>query len=406
MVSRSEGELEFWHLSFQEYLAALELAAGGEYWQGIAGHLYDDRWNEVVLLLGGCLRRQGGSRAAQSFVRRILEDAGDDRVARARAVGLIGRVLEDVRPYGGDPAAGTGYEEALEETLDIFRPGGLAVAESVRVEVGEALGKVGDPRLADPAASRVEIAGDTFLMGAQAADKTEPGFDSDAFEWEAPVRRVTVRAFAIGRYTVTVQEFRAFVDAAEEGYLSPRNWSPEGWAIRDQKSWKGPGTWEEQLRTRNRPVTEVSWYEADAYARWIGGRLPSEAEWELAARGPEGRRFPWGPEEPDDTRANFEMSVRQASPVGIYPMGATPEKVFDLAGNLWEWCSDWFGDYPEKDETDPVGPGSGASRVLRGGSFGFDSSYLRAAFRSFGPPELRLVGIGFRVVFVEPGGLD
>ena len=406
LVSRNEGELEFWHLSFQEYLAALELAASGEYWPGIREHLYDDRWNEVVLLLAGCLRRQGGGRAAQRFVGRILEHAGDDRVARARAVGLIGRVLEDVRPYGGDPAAGTGFEQALEQTLEIFQPGGLAVEEKVRIEVGEALGKVGDPRLVDPAANRVAIAGGTFLMGAQAESAGEPGFDEEAHEDEAPPRRVTLSPFAIGRYPVTVQEFAVFVDAAEEGYLNPRQWSPEGWATREKESWQRPGSWEEQLQVRNRPVTGISWYEADAYGRWIGGRLPTEAEWEWVARGVEGRRFPWGDEDPDEARANFEMSVGRPNPVGVYPHGATTEGVFDLAGNVWEWCSDWFGDYPEEDDqANPEGPSTGGSRVLRGGSFDDASRFFRAACRDNGPPEIRYDVVGFRVVFALPGAL-
>ena len=171
LVSRTEGEFEFWHLTFQEYLAALELVAlelttAGEYWRRVHGRLFDDRWNEVILLLAGCLLRTGGLRAARGFIERVLS-TGSDLVGRARAVGLLGRVLSDLRPYGGDPSVGTGYQEALRETRALFKPGGEPAPEEVRVEVGEALGQAGDPRLADPEANRVRIAGGRFRMGAQ-----------------------------------------------------------------------------------------------------------------------------------------------------------------------------------------------------------------------------------------------
>lgn len=166
LVSRTEGEVEFWHLSFQEYLAALELATGGGYWEVLseAGRLHDDRWSEVVLLLAGCLRRINGLRAAKRLIEKILT-TGVDRVSRARAVGLVGRVLVDVLPYGGDPSTETGYRSMLEEALAIFEPpaaGEDVVEERVRIEVGEALGQAGDPRLAQPEENRVRIRGGTF----------------------------------------------------------------------------------------------------------------------------------------------------------------------------------------------------------------------------------------------------
>lgn len=254
---------------------------------------------------------------------RILA-TGTDRVSRARAVGLVGRVLVDVKPYGGDPSVGTEYSAALEETLTIFElpaEGEEVVDEAIRVEVGEALGQAGDPRLASPDETWVSIPGGTFRMGAQNDDPKAPGYDPEADDDESPVRRVTVSPFAIGRFPVTVQEFRPFVEAGDEGYLDPRHWDPSGWAFRERERHQRPGSWAEQLRHPNRPVTEVSWYEADAYCRWARGRLPTEAEWELAARGEKGRRFPWGDQEPDSRRANFTMNVGRPTPVGIYSRG-------------------------------------------------------------------------------------
>jgi len=407
LVSRSEGEVEFWHLSFQEYLAALEMRTGGDYWQVLNqdDRLHDDRWSEVVLLLAGCLRRLDGLRAGKKLIEKILA-TGTDRVSRARAVGLVGRVLADIKPYGGDPSVGTDYAAALEEILGIFEPDGEILEEAVRVEVGEALGQAGDPRLVVPKENRVEIPGGTFWMGAQKKNPNAPGYDEAANDVEAPVRRVTVSPFVLGRYPVTVQEFRNFVEAGDEGYLAPKCWDPKGWAWRTNEGHVAPGSWDEQKRHPNRPVTRVSWYEADAYCRWMGGRLPTEAEWEFAARGEQGRRFPWGPEEPDDRRANFVSgSVRNPSPVGVYPLGASPEGVCDLAGNVLEWCADCFGIYPNEDETDPTGSQSGSSRVLRGGAFYGAPRALRAAFRFDYLPGLRLDRFGFRVLCSSSGGL-
>ncbi len=413
LVSRTEGEVEFWHLSFQEYLTALELAMDGEEerWKRIGEHLHDDRWSEVVLLLAGCLRSKGGIRVARGFIQRIL-DTGQDAVGRARAVGLVGRIVRDIRTYGGEPEAQTSYRQALADTLAIFQPGGEPVEERVRVEVGEALGQAGDPRLADEEANRVLIPGGTFWMGAQSKDRSEAGYDREAFdEREGPVRRVAIRAFLIGRYPVTVQEFRQFVEKEDDGYLNPRRWDPAGWAWREKNDRREPGRWAEQIRHPKRPVTYVSWYEADAYCRWAGGRLPTEAEWEFAARGTEGRRYPWSSDDPTDRHANFAGRIGAPTPVGIYPLGATPEGIQDLAGNVWEWCQDWLKVYqkvPRGVEAleNPQGPAQGSARVLRGGSWYHAPRDLRAACRSYSRPEYEYDHVGFRVVWVAPRGLD
>lgn len=409
LVTRTEGEVEFWHLSFQEYLAALELAASGEYWDVLSqgGRLHDDRWSEVVLLVAGCLRRVNGLRAVKRFIEKILTTS-TERVSRARAVGLVGRVIRDVKPYGGDPAIGTEYTTALQEALAVFEPpaeGEQVVDEAVRVDVGEALGSAGDPRLANPGANWVAITGGTFWMGAQKDDPEAQGYDPEADDEESPVRRVTVSSFRLGRYPVTAQEFRCFVEAADEGYLDPSYWDPKGWAWREREAFVAPDSWSDQLHHLNRPVTYVSWYEADAYCRWAGGRLPTEAEWEFAARGEQGRRFPWGEVVPSDRQANFEMSVGYPTPVGIYPLGDSPEGVHDLAGNVWEWCRDSYPEHPSGDKEGPPGRKVGTLRGLRGGSFYLFSKGVRPAYRGYTHSEHRSFNVGFRVLVASSGGL-
>ena len=404
LVSRTGGEFEFWHLTFQEYLAAVELARGDDPWRTLALRLFDDRWGEVVLLFAGWLRWRQGPRPVKRFIERVLA-TGADLAGKARAVGLLGRVLKDVRPFGGDPAVGTGYEAALAETLALFTPGGPEVEERIRVEVGEALGQAGDPRL--EAQNRVALPGGRFLMGAQKDAPQAPGYDSEADSDEAPVHAVTLSPFSVGRYPVTVAEFRRFVEAGERGYLDPRRWAPEGWAWREKEGLLAPGFWEQQLPHPNRPVVEVSWYEADAYCRWVAGRLPTEAEWEYTARGAEGRKFPWGGDAPGARHANFANGGGVATPVGIYPRGATPEGIFDLAGNVWEWCADWFAQpYASGDLTDPAGPAQLAPRVVRGGSFYNVPTALRGASRFRVLSNHWRDFLGFRVVWGSVPGLD
>ncbi len=397
LVTRAHGEVRFWHRSFQEYLAA-EALSRRDWWPILQPQeaLHEDPWSELVLFLAGCLRSAEHVEGPRRLIARLLESArrrgvwagvrrlvgGDpDRLERASTVGLVSRILLELEGFEGDPSEGTGYGDALEATLGIFEPGGKILDEAVRIEVGEALGRAGDPRLARPEENRIRIPSATSWTGARDKDPKAPGYDPDAWGDESP-RQVTVAGFVLGRYPVTVQEYRSFV--VEGGYEASNRdaWDPAGWSWREREGVREPGFWEEQLRHRNRPVTGVSWFEADAYCRWRGGRLPTEAEWELAARGAEGRRYPWGPEDPDATRSNFGSRVGHPTPVGIYPLGATPEGVQDLGGNVWEWC--------RSEE--------GAARVLRGGS---DFSYrgdVRAAARGGYGPGNRDDGVGFRVV--------
>ena len=200
---------------------------------------------------------------------------------------------------------------------------------------------------------------------------------------ERPVHDVTLSCFYIGRYEVTQAQFEAY----RRGLRSVRDTASDAALT---------------------PAVSVSWNDTAALCKYLSSidgsgavyRLPTEAEWEYAARGPEGRRYPWGNARPSPEQANVAGEAdgwADLAPVGRFPGGSTPLGVLDLAGNAAEWCADWYGRYPDSPETDPGGPVNGRARVVRGGAFLLDESFVRAAARSGRRPDNGGDFIGFRV---------
>lgn len=146
------------------------------------------------------------------------------------------------------------------------------------------------------------------------------------------------------------------------------------------------------------PVVFVSWTQAGEYCAWAGRRLPSEAEWEKAARGDDGRICPWGNQAPDDLLLNYNMLYSDTTSVGSFTQGASPYAALDMAGNVWEWVSDWYDSryYQDAPADNPSGPESGSRHVLRGGSWYYDLNYIRAAFRFSANASTTLNDVGFR----------
>jgi formylglycine-generating enzyme required for sulfatase activity len=191
----------------------------------------------------------------------------------------------------------------------------------------------------DPAdgALMVLVPSGLFLMGL-------PDDDLLAEEHEKPQRSVRLSAYWVEVHAVTNARFARFLAAG--GYEDPRWWTPEGWLWRCRTRTRQPLTWGEPgWDGPDQPAAGVSWYEADAYACWAGRRLPTDAEWERAARGTDGRRYPWGDDWPDNGRANFDGRVGRTTPVGLYPLGVSPCGCHDMAGNVNNWVSDWY--WPE-----------------------------------------------------------
>lgn len=245
-------------------------------------------------------------------------------------------------------------------------------------------------RVAPEDGNWVVIPGGTFWMGAQSSDPAAPNHDPRAEAAESPVHQVTLSSFRMRRFPVTVEEFQRFVTAG--GYRAREHWGAGGYG-----DFREPEDWAAQQKRRDHPVTGVSWYESAAYCCWAGGRLPTEAEWERAARGPHGWRFPWGNEPPlDPAFANYGSKAGGTTPVGQYPKGNSSEGLYDLLGNVWEWCSDRYGAYAAAAGSDPQGPAEGTHRILRGGSWYSNPQIVRVSFRGRGGPTNRSSLVGLR----------
>jgi formylglycine-generating enzyme required for sulfatase activity len=162
-----------------------------------------------------------------------------------------------------------------------------------------------------------------------------------AEEHEKPQRQVYLPDFWIDVYPVTNVRFALFLAAG--GYDRPELWNEEGWDWKCRRRMRRPSMWGQAgWDGPDQPVAGVSWYEADAYARWAGRRLPTDAEWEKAARGTDGRRYPWGDDWPTADLANFGLMIGRTTPVGLYPGGVSPYGCHDMAGNVNNWISDWY----------------------------------------------------------------
>jgi formylglycine-generating enzyme required for sulfatase activity len=206
---------------------------------------------------------------------------------------------------------------------------------------------------------------------------------SNLGEDEKPARRVYLNAFYMDKFEVTVGQYARYLEVTDME-------EPPDWNLMNQP------------QHQRRPVVNVSWEDAVNYCKWAGKRLPTEAEWEKAARGTDGRIYPWGNEAPTRLHANYgrkEWDNHQAlTPVGSFEEGKSPYGIYDMAGNAWEWVFDWYDhDYYKKgSKKNPIGPAKGEGKVVRGGSWLYVPEFLRSAHRFDAHPTNRLFGYGFR----------
>jgi len=445
LLPRGVGVYTFPHRTFQEYLAACYLT-DHDYPDLVAMLARQDpnRWREVTLLAGAKATR--GMAPAIWLLAEALcyrePKAPDSGLADAWGAHLAGQTLAETagleRVSERDRAKVARVRSWL---VHILESGELPAVE--RVTAGNVLAQLGDPRFRadawylpdEPLLGFVEVPLGPFLMGTREKDipalLEQLGGRREWYEDETPQHETTLPAYYMAHHLVTVAQFQAFVEAG--GYREPRYW-PAAQAAGVWQAGQVKGRWDDESRDKpydfgepfnlpNHPVVGVTWYEAVAFCRWLTERLqewegipeplatllrvgtlpwqvrlPTEAEWEKAARGTEGRLFPWG-DRPDPDRANYaDTGIGTTSAVGCFPGGASLYGVEDLSGNVWEWTRSLYRDYPYDPADGREELRGKGSRVLRGGAFFYGVRYIRCASRRMFLPDLWDRLNGFRVV--------
>ncbi len=286
-------------------------------------------------------------------------------------------------------------------------PIGPASASAAPVASAAASASAGASPILSCPAGMIPIPGGSFFMGSD-----------EGLPFEKPSHQVALEPFCIDEFEVTVDRYRACSD----GGRCKRAGTTNDWATitdKERKSFDPLCNIRDPQGRSNHPVNCVDWEMAEKFCREQGGRLPTEAEWEFAARGPDGRKYPWGDDDPAAGHLNAcgkecvawgqkngieEKGMYEAddgfpntAPVGSFPKGASRYGVQDVVGNVWEWVADWYGDYGKDEQKDPKGPATGDERVIRGGSWNASyPSWVRPTFRYKDAPTKRSYGIGFR----------
>lgn len=415
LIERSPEVLAFPHRSFQEYLAGSFLAAQPKFAR-TAARLSEkgDIWRLVTLLAVGKLFHVNGHiDPPLALVGELCAAEQGTHGPDWRKIWLAGDILQEIGPHSAaDSALGRDLTDRVRSLLSRLIQGNhLTTLE--RVAAGNTLAALGDPRFRThfwglpkdegrgiARIGLLKIEAGPFRMG------SDPGRDPDALDRERPLHTVELPTFYIGRYPVTVSQYRRFIEESGQ---------------------RPPGIWHRYNTVENHPVVLVTWYDAVAYCRWLTARLrqhfslirekgwrfrlPSEAEWEKAARGEDGRLYPWG-NRPDPGRANYhDTKIGGPSPVGVFPAGASPYGCLDMAGNVWEWTrSLWGREWESQDfgyPYDPEAPARedesadrGVKRLLRGGSYLFHQEIVRCAYRYRVDPGYANFNWGFRIACV------
>lgn len=381
LLARDEGLYSFSHLTFQEYLAALGIAARNDAVAYTLQRIHDPWWREVILLEAGYLSTQSKEKTS-GLVRAIA-----DRAQEPEPYHNLVLAAECLRDVGGSRVQGDLAQDIprrLRQHLETpppflarwFKKLGAKSWIEQRAKAMDALVRAGSgfwtPPYGEP--EWVEIPAGEFWMGSGSG-----------------LHQVRLNTYRIARVPITNAQYYLFVQAT--GYPAPEHW-------REDRPPKG---------FESHPVVYVTWQDAMAYCRWLSERtgklitLPSEAEWEKAARGDKDQReYPWG-DTFEATRCNSsELGLGDTTPVGIFPEGASPFGCLDMAGNVWEWTRSLYEDYPYPPEGSErqarEGPAATGRRVLRGGAFRGDARSARCAYRVGLGPDSRYVGYGFRVV--------
>lgn len=463
LVSRQEGVFAFPHRSFQEYLAACHLANDQEFGFKLKDIFCKDPqwWREVVLLAIG-KARQGGMANAITILNILLpenlHDVKDIQDTHWQLSVLVAQSLVELRLNERNleqPFYSAIQRRSIEWIKTLMEGDYLTPLE--RLQAGEALGSLGDPRkgvgivshekanILIPDITWQEIPKGKFRMG---ISKGDPFSDGDEF----PSHSVDLLGFQISRYPITNLQYHLFW--ANNGYDTPKYWTTEGWNWRqgidpefisdevtysdnERKEqyikWNQRRTGEKretpfwyndiQWNISNFPVVGINWYEATAYCCWLDEllrainhplmrpnyvvRLPCEAEWEKAASGPKGFRWPWGNQWSDNFANTSELGLKRTSPVGMFTRNSSIYDVMDMSGNVYEWVLTGLGrkvkygaPYDGRDGRNNLE--STEIRIVKGGAWCFDRISARCSMREWDFPTIFDQNTGFRVVIGLP----
>jgi len=380
---------------------------------------------------------------------------GSDPEQKAQAATLAGLCIADLPTRDAPSLDRVNTEKDIAgKMLTIMESNPPVIDMRLRNQMGRALGEIGDPRFTISLEKNskvilpemVSIPAGVFQMGTSEEDeKIIKEQKAQSWDDEKPAHDVWLSEYSIGKYPVANAEFRCFWE--QDGYDPKAEWWSEdgrkwrtgiwdsdlSWIVdedtrKNYKEWLAgrpverrarPFWWDDpKWNGSNLPVVGVSWFEVEAYCNWLSHitarqfRLPTEAEWEHAARGEKGFLWAWG-NEWDADKANTdeaEKKIAGTSPVGMYPNGASLYGLEDMIGNVWEWCLDWYNENEYKRSSpvdkerlgkevkDPDGANSENARVLRGGSWDFNRYGARCSFRLRLGPDVFNFNLGFRLV--------
>ncbi|MCI0496427.1 SUMF1/EgtB/PvdO family nonheme iron enzyme [candidate division KSB1 bacterium] len=362
LIPKEKSSAAFYHLSFQEYLAGQQLVqlAGDKLDQVIAHHADVREWRQTLDFAFGAALSHSPEKVI-NMLNQMIRSASTNKLPH---LVLTADLVEII--YRKNLALEKKLEEQFQNLCLAAIEQEVSLAE--RYDVGRTLGLVGDPRividLRHPPVGFIRIPAGDYRIG------------------EKKNRTKIDHSFFLSKYPVTNAQYQLFID--EGGYKEDKWWSEEGRKWRDEQKITEPELWRNgRWNGANLPVVGVSFYEAEAFCNWAGGRLPTELEWEAAARGPNGYKYAWGDNWENGICNHWECGLNKTSPVGLFPRSRSRDfELEDMTGNVWEWCADWY------DKT---------RRVLRGGSWLDVEDLLPCSGRNRYVPDLRNFDVGFRV---------
>ncbi len=394
LLDLNSDTVRFAHQLLQEYFAAWMLQ---QHWQaGVAlstfwpqGWIEPSGWEETFVLLAGMVPE--------------MTPLVDDLLPVNPV--LTARCIAE----SGSETPSTQSLEQVQDTL-VNIATSLELPVNQRNAAGNALNEVDDPRPGVgltkeglPDIVWCHIPAGKFLMGNTKATDERARYN------ESPQHEVDVDECWISKYPITNAQYAAFVD--DGGYTTQWRhcWTETGWEWRSKYDRTEPRRYGRAFDLTNHPVVGVTWYEAYAFCQWLSAMLgysvalPSEAAWEKAARGLDGRRYPWGPDLTPDHANYDETGIGTTSSVGIFPRGESHVGALDMAGNVWEWTNSQYRGYPYVATEGREAAEGNAQRTLRGGSWGDFENFVRCAVRNYSLPDLGPNLFGFRVVVSSPG---